>query len=91
MSVLIYSTYFTFSGVDCLNKADKGASYGGNISTTERGKMCKLWKDSAFFKELYQNYCRNPDNSTRPWCYTIDNNPRWQYCTIMQCCKYSNY
>jgi hypothetical protein len=33
------------------------------------------------------NYCRNPDNSSRPWCYAdITNYPR-QDCNITYCGK----
>ena len=33
------------------------------------------------------NYCRNPDGSRSPWCYTTDVGVRWQYCDIPLCCK----
>ena len=26
------------------------------------------------------NFCRNPDSSTKVWCYTADSNKRWEYC-----------
>lgn len=39
-------------------------------------------------KDLRENYCRNPDNSTvGPWCFTTDPRPqlRHQECGIPQC------
>ncbi|KAF7254201.1 Plasminogen [Varanus komodoensis] len=34
---------------------------------------------------LEENYCRNPDGETSPWCYTTDPNKRWEYCNIPSC------
>ncbi|XP_035658939.1 uncharacterized protein LOC118404086 [Branchiostoma floridae] len=36
---------------------------------------------------LEENFCRNPDNKERPWCYTTDVHPiyRWAYCDVMEC------
>lgn len=34
---------------------------------------------------LDANYCRNPDNSEKPWCFTIDPNLWWEYCDISVC------
>ena len=28
------------------------------------------------------NYCRNPDGEQRPYCYTVDENQRWDYCEV---------
>ena len=33
-----------------------------------------------------QNYCRNPDDSWKPWCYLADpDEERWDYCDIPYC------
>ncbi len=33
-----------------------------------------------------ENYCRNPDDEPGgPWCYTIDEDVRWEYCGIVTC------
>ncbi|KAI8499871.1 Kringle domain [Branchiostoma belcheri] len=34
---------------------------------------------------LEENFCRNPDNKPRPWCYTTDPTLRWDYCNVMEC------
>lgn len=36
-----------------------------------------------------KNYCRNPDESKGPWCYTMDPKVRWQYCVVKMCAKYN--
>ena len=37
-------------------------------------------------KDLRENYCRNPDNSSSgPWCFTSDPSLRHQRCGIPQC------
>ena len=28
------------------------------------------------------NYCRNPDGEQRPYCYTVNENLRWDYCDV---------
>ena len=28
---------------------------------------------------LQENFCRNPDNAKKPWCYTTGKE-RWEYC-----------
>lgn len=38
-------------------------------------------------KDLKDNYCRNPDNRLRPWCYTMDPKTPWEYCNITVCGK----
>lgn len=38
-------------------------------------------------KDLKDNYCRNPDNRLRPWCYTMDPKTKWEYCNITVCGK----
>ncbi|KAB0404656.1 hypothetical protein E2I00_017569 [Balaenoptera physalus] len=38
-----------------------------------------------FFRNLEENYCRNPDGETGPWCYTTNSEVRWEYCTIPSC------
>ncbi|KAI8503784.1 hypothetical protein Bbelb_187550 [Branchiostoma belcheri] len=34
---------------------------------------------------LEENFCRNPDNKDRPWCYTTDPTLRWDFCNVMEC------
>ncbi len=32
-----------------------------------------------------ENYCRNPDGEPTLWCYTTDNETRWDYCDVPNC------
>lgn len=38
-------------------------------------------------KDLDDNYCRNPDGSERPWCYTTDPQVEREFCDIPRCGK----
>lgn len=76
-----------------------GESYRGRRSVTVDGIMCQAWASNSphehkFMsrrfrkKDLRENYCRNPDNSTvGPWCFTTDPrlHMRHQECGIPQC------
>ncbi|KAF3854734.1 hypothetical protein F7725_022789 [Dissostichus mawsoni] len=75
-----------------------GQSYRGRRSVTVSGILCQAWASpiphehkfmSKTFrkKDLRENFCRNPDNSTvGPWCFTTDPSPhlRHQECGIPQ-------
>ncbi|KAI8519153.1 hypothetical protein Bbelb_024100 [Branchiostoma belcheri] len=73
-----------------------GHHYRGTASVTESGKTCQHWdqqsphvhtRTSTLFPhdDLVQNYCRNPDYETKPWCYTTDPTTRWAHCDIPRC------
>ncbi|XP_058502441.1 hepatocyte growth factor isoform X1 [Solea solea] len=76
-----------------------GQSYRGRRSVTVSGILCQAWAspiphEHKFMskrsrkRDLRENYCRNPDNSTvGPWCFTTDPRPhlRHQECGIPQC------
>lgn len=71
--------------------------YRGKQNMTRKGIPCQRW-DSTFphvpgqtisFPEesfsAQENYCRNPDGEKYPWCYTVNQNVRWDYCDIPVC------
>ncbi|XP_069500278.1 hepatocyte growth factor-like protein isoform X2 [Ambystoma mexicanum] len=73
-----------------------GDDYRGYVDQTESGKECQRWDLQAPHKHPYwpekyphknldDNYCRNPDNSERPWCYTTDPGITREYCQIKKC------
>uniref|UniRef100_A0A8B9K9C5 Hepatocyte growth factor n=1 Tax=Astyanax mexicanus TaxID=7994 RepID=A0A8B9K9C5_ASTMX len=82
------------SEVQCMQC--NGEAYRGPMDHTESGKECQRWDSQRPHKHKYQphrhsgkglddNYCRNPNNDVRPWCYTMDKNTRWEYCNISLC------
>ncbi|KAF7664240.1 hypothetical protein LDENG_00184000 [Lucifuga dentata] len=73
-----------------------GEDYRGKMDHSETGKECQRWDSSRPHKHRFQpkkyrnkdlkdNYCRNPDNRLRPWCYTMDPKTPWEYCNITAC------
>uniref|UniRef100_UPI00358E3519 apolipoprotein(a)-like n=1 Tax=Myxine glutinosa TaxID=7769 RepID=UPI00358E3519 len=74
----------------------RGADYRGHLRQSEFGKPCQRW-DSHMPNEhtrtaqrypksdLRENFCRNPDNELRPWCYTKSPFQRWEYCDVPPC------
>ncbi|XP_052075053.1 IgGFc-binding protein-like isoform X1 [Mytilus californianus] len=77
--------------VDECRKSTKGTEYKGLISLTQTGRTCQYWERQYPHKHVFSklktehNYCRNPDNSGQPWCYTNDPSTRWEYCKIPMC------
>ncbi|CAH1250091.1 CHRNB3 [Branchiostoma lanceolatum] len=53
-----------------------GVNYRGRVARSNDGQACAKWSDDAsdFYQSqfpwanLQENYCRNPDEDTRPWC-----------------------
>ncbi|XP_071611681.1 hepatocyte growth factor-like protein isoform X7 [Heliangelus exortis] len=74
---------------DCI-VAD-GTSYRGTRATTEKGLRCQHWQATTPHDHRYpdkgldDNYCRNPDSSERPWCYTTDPGREREFCRIRLC------
>ncbi|XP_061168128.1 plasminogen-like [Saccostrea echinata] len=73
-------------------KTTKGLEYRGTTSVTRSGRKCQRW-DSQYphyhyfyrLASVNENFCRNPDSDSRPWCYTTDPQKRWEYCDIPVC------
>ncbi|KAJ3612450.1 hypothetical protein NHX12_020725, partial [Muraenolepis orangiensis] len=73
-----------------------GEDYRGRVDQTESGRECQRWDSPRPHrhslqgrkyrdKDLKDNYCRNPDNRLRPWCFTMDPRVPWEYCNISVC------
>jgi len=80
----------------CQEGSTLGWDYTGTMATTSGGRTCQAWDSSSphgcggepCFPEpwLENNHCRNPDNETGGvWCYTTDDDKRWEYCDVPQC------
>ncbi|XP_077874920.1 plasminogen isoform X1 [Ictidomys tridecemlineatus] len=74
----------------------RGEDYRGKVAVTASGHTCQRWSEQTPHqhnrtpenfpcKGLDENYCRNPDGETTPWCYTTNSDVRWEYCTIPSC------
>ena len=70
--------------------------YRGTIAVTKSGITCQNWSDRMDILEGdvaaglgYHNYCRNPDEGERAWCYTEtvaeSTGERWEYCDVPEC------
>uniref|UniRef100_A0A8C5LGD4 Plasminogen n=1 Tax=Jaculus jaculus TaxID=51337 RepID=A0A8C5LGD4_JACJA len=75
---------------------ERGENYRGTVSVTVSGNTCQRWSEQSPHehnrtpenfpcKDLTENYCRNPDGETAPWCYTTNSKVRWEYCKIPSC------
>lgn len=74
----------------CTKASDpKGEQYWGTVNVTVNGKTCQRWDTTSphshSFLTLEENFCRNPDQTSRPWCYTLDPSVRWELCDIPVC------
>nr|XP_034326034.1 plasminogen [Crassostrea gigas] len=73
----------------CIESTDpKGLNYLGSKNVTFSGKTCQRWDSQTPHSHPYnntENYCRNPDEDSRPWCFTTDPNQWWENCLIPTC------
>ncbi|XP_053387238.1 plasminogen-like, partial [Mercenaria mercenaria] len=82
-----------------------GRLYQGFQNRTVSGITCQRWDSDEPHNrwniqantfpdntiEDAENYCRDPHDAGRPWCYTTDPNDRWDYCDIPQCSNKNCY
>uniref|UniRef100_A0A667WL92 Macrophage stimulating 1 n=1 Tax=Myripristis murdjan TaxID=586833 RepID=A0A667WL92_9TELE len=73
-----------------------GEDYRGQVDHTVSGRECQRWDQQYPHQHIYQpekypdkslddNYCRNPDASPVPWCYTTDPEVERESCEISKC------
>ncbi|XP_021179966.2 plasminogen activator, urokinase a isoform X1 [Fundulus heteroclitus] len=72
----------------------KGRSYRGTVSRSSNGHRCRNWKLSSSNKIWglrgvgNHRYCRNPDESLKPWCYVLKRGKvEREFCDIPKCAK----
>nr|KAF6341840.1 hypothetical protein mMyoMyo1_015364 [Myotis myotis] len=74
----------------------RGESYVGKVAVTLSGHTCQRWSEQTPHKHnrtpenfpcknLEENYCRNPDGESAPWCFTTNSEVRWEHCKIPSC------
>ncbi len=81
------------------------SQYTGKASVTVTGRQCQAWasqspqahtvgSQNSQFPDgsvaAAGNYCRDPDNTGYPWCYTTNSGIRWEACTVDLCGKNDN-
>ena len=101
VNVLNLKVYCCVYTLDCYSGPGPGRNYTGTQSFSKSGTPCQRWDaqtphphdgdttdvsrfPSGNLSEA-SNYCRNPDDSDGPWCYTIDNDNRWELCDLEKC------
>ncbi|XP_036359157.1 atrial natriuretic peptide-converting enzyme-like isoform X2 [Octopus sinensis] len=79
---------------NCHCYSGNGVSYRGSVSETDGGTPCLKWTENPKYNTINSpnvgigdhNFCRNPDDDKRPWCWVA---PAFQnkfgYCKIDQC------
>ncbi|VDI21356.1 Hypothetical predicted protein [Mytilus galloprovincialis] len=78
-----YSTSCTHD--DCYTDS---TTYQGKVTCTSSGIPCIVWFNKPYKPagpDMYTNYCRDPDGSGAPWCYTSDSNVPWDFCPVPKC------
>jgi len=79
---------------ECWTEAD-GSDYRGKVSVTSSGRQCQAWSAQSPNHHTMStinypdaglgghSFCRNPDGSSAPWCFTMDfPNVRREECSV---------
>ncbi|CAC5405088.1 PLG [Mytilus coruscus] len=78
--------------LDCY--LDESRNYNGYVNYTNSRKTCQMWNlqsphthkiTSQMMSDFNSNYCRDPDDTLTPWCYTTDPSVRWEFCPVAKC------
>ncbi|RXM91632.1 Hepatocyte growth factor-like protein [Acipenser ruthenus] len=80
---------------DCFR--GRGEDYRGKVNETTSGIPCQRWDSQQphshpFYPHVYEckgleeNYCRNPDGSEAPWCFTSVLDMRTAFCLQINRC-----
>ncbi|XP_063690836.1 very low-density lipoprotein receptor-like [Bolinopsis microptera] len=87
----------TWTPDECVKAGEDGSDYRGTVSVTASGYVCQRWDSQSPNTHsrtpenypdsgLQENYCRNPDGESKPWCLNSEGtNPRGGLCDIPTC------
>ncbi|XP_041362239.1 scavenger receptor cysteine-rich type 1 protein M130-like isoform X2 [Gigantopelta aegis] len=70
-----------------------GSDYRGLMAVTMKGTPCLKWTNSVSVHPTdypdkglgNHNYCRNPDDDAKPWCWVNHELLKFGYCAIPEC------
>ena len=83
------TTSTTSSGRTCQNWQDQHPHRWLQFFGAFSYKFLKLLLNVIFSHDFDDtgdhNFCRNPDNGHRVWCYTTDPDMRWEFCDVPIC------
>ncbi|KAM9012331.1 hyaluronan-binding protein 2 isoform 3-T4 [Ara ararauna] len=83
---------------DCYE--ENSSNYRGRVNQAVNGKTCLHWnshllldhpinafmEDADFYGIGEHNFCRNPDEDEKPWCYIRKNHKvEWDFCDVSPC------
>ncbi|MES1919237.1 hypothetical protein MHBO_001096 [Bonamia ostreae] len=82
----------------CKDCEGTGKEYKGTLSKTAKGYKCQNWdklypqKHTFKLAAFDQNFCRNPDERSKPFCLVDDDKAKekWDYCDL-NCKPYGNF
>ncbi|XP_016523932.1 urokinase-type plasminogen activator [Poecilia formosa] len=91
VNMVLSRRYFTNrqASLDC--RSGKGTSYRGTVSESSYGNRCLKWSNIRHYwgdsnGVGNHNYCRNPNNRERPWCYVQKRRQvKIEFCNIPRC------
>ncbi|XP_051474822.1 hyaluronan-binding protein 2 isoform X2 [Apus apus] len=85
---------------DCYE--EDSSTYRGRVNQAANGKTCLHWNShillnypiNAFMEDAdsygigEHNFCRNPDEDEKPWCYIRkDHKVEWDFCDVSACSR----
>merc|ERR1712048_290202 len=75
----------TQADYNCTEIGGLQSDYDGNRAVTASGLRCQKWSSQSPHQHNHNvgnhNFCRDPSNSGRAWCFTTNKKIRWETCS----------